>query len=419
VNASLCYMCALNLSKASKYWKTQLDNANKKNGGVDLLALHSFVVKVSIFLQAEASASVLDPDVAELFSTYAKVLSEQGLFPTAAKYSRGESLEARTLRDRLYRSVDHQFCAAVLGAVPEFPFTLEKVITTTVAQPTQQAPVAADPTPVEPVAAMTQNGTSHVTQPTMPQVPEQHAAPQLPPGWIALQDPSSGMTYYANQTTGETTWEMPRADPAMPTPMPAVAQPTMQSHQVQSQQQQVTAAPANSTTPAKLASKYGDGFVTSASHPQLAQQYGNVGTSNPYTGAERPGTASVAPTQKAPVSGTLDPNQVHEVSPELKPVADGLMGIVDALTQLQLTGSDKRQFSEVQKNVAIFVKRLARRDIDPEVAGKVGMMIGSIHGRDYAGALATQTRLVNTDWKENKDWLKGMKFMIQLASKKL
>jgi protein transport protein SEC31 len=28
----------------------------------------------------------------------------------------------------------------------------------------------------------------------------------------------------------------------------------------------------------QVANKYGDGFVTSASNPQLAEQYGNVGT---------------------------------------------------------------------------------------------------------------------------------------------
>ena len=33
----------------------------------------------------------------------------------------------------------------------------------------------------------------------------------------------------------------------------------------------------------KLASKYGDGFVTSSSHPELAAQYGNIVTSNPYS----------------------------------------------------------------------------------------------------------------------------------------
>ncbi len=37
------------------------------------------------------------------------------------------------------------------------------------------------------------------------------------------------------------------------------------------------AAPTDSTA-LKVASKYGDGFVTSASNPQLAEQYGNVGT---------------------------------------------------------------------------------------------------------------------------------------------
>ena len=33
-----------------------------------------------------------------------------------------------------------------------------------------------------------------------------------------------------------------------------------------------------SETPSKLATKYGDGFVTSASHPELGEQYGNTTT---------------------------------------------------------------------------------------------------------------------------------------------
>jgi len=33
-----------------------------------------------------------------------------------------------------------------------------------------------------------------------------------------------------------------------------------------------------STTPKKLATKYGDGFVTSHSHPELGEQYGNTTT---------------------------------------------------------------------------------------------------------------------------------------------
>ena len=73
----------------------------------------------------------------------------------------------------------------------------------------------------------------------------------LLPGWVAIQDPNSGQTYYANQSTGESSWEPPVAASA-PEPQQGVA--------------------------ASIASKYGDGFVTSASNPQLAEQYGNVGT---------------------------------------------------------------------------------------------------------------------------------------------
>lgn len=65
------------------------------------------------------------------------------------------------------------------------------------------------------------------------------------------------------------------------------------------------------------------------------------------------------------------------------------------------------------------LKRLARGDIDAEVSGKVDYMVTSIRSRDYATAMAVQTGLVNSDWKDHKDWLKGMKFLIQLASKRI
>ena len=55
---------------------------------MDFLALHEFVVKVSVFLKAVGANGHLDPADAELFSQYAEKLAEQGLFVTAAKYSK-------------------------------------------------------------------------------------------------------------------------------------------------------------------------------------------------------------------------------------------------------------------------------------------------------------------------------------------
>lgn len=251
-----------------------------------------------------------------------------------------------------------------------------------------------------------------------------------------MQDPSSGRTYYANQTTGQTSWEIPYDVPS-PVLAPVMeqsvsnAQPQFQQTQqagisqyqsVQNMQQQATNGAALST-PSKLASKYGDGFVTSASHPALAQQYGNVGTSNPYTGAERPGTAAAVLTSstgtKPPVSGTFNPSKLHDLSTDLQPIKDGLLELVAILSSHQLGPADKKQMSEGEKGIAILLKRLARGDIDPLVASKMSAMVTALRNGDFATAASIQTGLVTSDWRDNKDWLKGIKNVIQIATKKL
>ena len=149
-----------------------------------------------------------------------------------------------------------------------------------------------------------------------------------------------------------------------------------------------------------------------------------VSNSNPYTGAARPGTAAAVlsnsgTVEKAPVSGTFDPNSPPELSAEHTPIRDVLLGLVDTLRTAHLTPIDKKQLSEGEKGIAVLLKRLARGDIDPEVAAKVLQMVTALSGQDYHTAASIQTSLVNSDWKGNKDWLKGIKFFIQLATKKL
>ena len=43
-----------------------------------------------------------------------------------------------------------------------------------------------------------------------PAVAPPTAAPALPPGWSALNDPNTGRAYYVNSTSGATQWDFPK-----------------------------------------------------------------------------------------------------------------------------------------------------------------------------------------------------------------
>lgn len=123
--------------------------------------------------------------------------------------------------------------------------------------------------------------------------------------------------------------------------------------------------------------------------------------------------------ERPPVSGTFDPNKPPEVSAEYKPMVDDLIAWVAALSPLQMTGGEKKQLAEIEKGAAVFSKRLGRNEIDAGIAEKIGQILSAMGKRDFGAASGIHTGLVNSDWKGHKDWLKGMKFLIQMAAKKL
>ena len=130
-HASLCYMCSLSLERTVKFWKSQLE----KKGTDDVLALHDFCSKASVFMRANPSAT-LEPEIAELFDKYSMVLSEQGLLVTAAKYVKSSP----ELKDRLYRSRESPNCLKAMGTrPPDFPFAMMNVDKAPVTRPQQPA----------------------------------------------------------------------------------------------------------------------------------------------------------------------------------------------------------------------------------------------------------------------------------------
>lgn len=69
--------------------------------------------------------------------------------------------------------------------------------------------------------------------------------------------------------------------------------------------------------------------------------------------------------------------------------------------------------------MGVLLKKLSRGAVSEDVAGQVLNMVNAIRNRDYGTASAIQTALVTHEWKEHKDWLRGVKFLIQLTSKKI
>jgi protein transport protein SEC31 len=424
--ASLCYMCAMNLERTVPYWTKQLEQKQATSGSTstdDLLALHDFVCKVSIFARAIGSFAGLTPEIERLFITYADSLAQQGLLVPATKFCHGSSMEAKVLRDRLYRSRFSQACYSILGAAPEFPYVMVDVQPSRGLVFVQQQEVAKEPEILSnghsdhPQQLATDPYHSHNHQPAA--VAAQSSTDSLSPGWIALQDPSSGNVYYANETTGETTWEKPLAPVHAPYSAPQLSSLQHDTGMDASQRAQMT-QPASAAQPrpkASIVSKYGDGFVSSASNPELAHQYGNVGTSNPYGGTARPGPAAVQTVSKAPVSGSLNLDTL-QLSNHHKSIKDTLLGCAEALKQTSLNVVEKKQLDEAEKGVAILVKKLNRDEISDPMVDQVFALVNAISQHDFAAALAYQTTMANSEWRDHKDWLKGIKILIQLASKK-
>jgi protein transport protein SEC31 len=426
-SASLCYMCALNLERTVQYWTKQVNQKVKSDftSTADLLALHEFVMKVCVFLLAVGPSVGPTPEIELLYTRYAQALTEQGLLVTATKYCYGGSATSKELRDRLYRSRSSHQCFAILGTAPEFPYVMSDV-------QQSRGQVCVQPIVAQKEPPLVSNGYNY-PQNQQQAVLEHHDTNQhgfqhvqphsvgssdaLAPGWIAFQDPTSGNMYYANETTGETTWDMPKA----PTHAPYSAPQAPVYHDAGIDASQRSQTTMSTTTASKqkpsLVSKYGDGFVSSASNPELAQQYGNVCTSNPYGGNARPGPAAVQSLQKAPVSGSLNLDSL-QLSNHHASIKDTLLGATDALKRTALNVVEKKQLDEAEKGIAILVKKLARDDLSDAIVDQVFALVNAISQHDFVAALAYQTTLANSEWRDHKDWLKGIKILIQLASKK-
>ena len=251
-SATLCFMCAANVSRTVGFWTQELVQANAARGQLDTVALQQYVEKVSVFTHANPVDN-LGPDCTMFFAAYANLLANQGRLEIALSYLKGENIAEKILIDRLYHAGNKK----AGSRPPPFPFTKSVVETTAVAAASgnkagvqkgntaggkaaipavgeaaaRSAPVKSTPTAQQNVAVAQRVETSKQSAAAAP-LGTSTDAQGLPAGWIQLIDPGSGHPYYVNQSSGVSQWEPP---------VPSVAiepQKPQQNFQQQQQQQQ-------------------------------------------------------------------------------------------------------------------------------------------------------------------------------------
>ena len=96
-----------------------------------------------------------------------------------------------------------------------------------------------------------------------------------------------------------------------------------------------------------------------------------------------------------------------------------LQQLVQHLSQCPLNGSEKRQLAEGSKAAEKLKEKLTYGQVEEDVIVQCNRLVSAVLQRDYATASAVQVALVNSHWAAHKDWLKGVKFLCQLAQKKM
>ncbi len=151
-----------------------------------------------------------------------------------------------------------------------------------------------------------------------------------------------------------------------------------------------------------------DGFGSTAGNPAAGSKYGNH--TGPF-GATQAAAPAPAP---APV-----PEKPLVLPPDLQPVMQSFKNVMAKLSSLPLTGPDQRSANEATKALDVLHTKLCKAEIAPDIVEKLRGLSTNFNAFDFKTARDVQMSLAKTDWAQHKDWLKGFKYIIALATKKL
>jgi len=159
--------------------------------------------------------------------------------------------------------------------------------------------------------------------------------PQLQPGWERANDPVSGRPYYANRSTGETSWEPPYFPPPPP-PQPNHNMLMQQPSYHPSQHQQVT----SQSLPADYMAMQSSNFNNNTQYHQPNHQH------QPQVVVQHvPSVIQSLPSNMHPQQQHIEESQSSAVVNDSNPKKSGL-GPSTALTKGMLVSSIRAMINE-------------------------------------------------------------------------
>ena len=349
----------------------------------------------------------------------------------ASRFAIHQDTESAIMRYRLYMAAPQPGVAP-----PPFPFD-------------DAAPVAAVPAQQQQQQQPYQQPQAYGTQPQQGYgaQPQAYGAPAAPvaSGYGAPQPQQyqspSGQFQQPGYQQPTTPYQQPQPGTGFqqPAPAPAVPQPGVGFHQPQQpgtgfQQpapspsygggggympgpQQSTgvnslaaASKAKSRvakTPIDMNKQRSDGFVSSVGNKELSMKYGNT-VSTPMSPMAEPVAAPAAPL-----------GSTNNVGPADMPIVNGFNEVIKNLEGAQLLQSERRQLAEMQKAKNIMFSKLNGKELSPNVVARLHEIVKFFQARDFRSAQQVHVALTTTDWAEHKDWLRGVKALINIAIKRL
>jgi len=91
--------------------------------------------------------------------------------------------------------------------------------------------------------------------------------------------------------------------------------------------------------------------------------------------------------------------------------------IISNLQAIVSSPADKRQLVMVSTSIAVLKEKTMAGGVDGEILAKLDQLVAEIQNKNKGAADAIQMDLVNTAWGIHKEWIKGLKVLIQLAVK--